>query len=89
MEELTDEHRALLDFEARPWRSAALKEVRAREELGLSATRYYQVLRALLGSQDAEAYAPQLVHRLRRQRDRRAAARRVGHGVGQPAAEPR
>lgn len=68
---LSDDDQALLDFEALPWRSAAAKEVAAHERFDVSATRYYQRLGALLDRQDAEEYAPQLVHRLRRMREAR------------------
>lgn len=72
---LTDDDQALLDFESRPWPNATAKEVRAHEELGLSATRYYARLRWLERSPDAEAAYPVLVHGLRRQREIRRLAR--------------
>ncbi|MFC5667237.1 DUF3263 domain-containing protein [Kitasatospora misakiensis] len=67
--------RAVLALEGRSWRTAGAKERAVREELGLSSTRYYQLLNALLDRPEALAHAPVLVNRLRRVRDARRAAR--------------
>ncbi|MFD4911073.1 DUF3263 domain-containing protein [Kitasatospora purpeofusca] len=67
--------RAVLELEARSWRTAGAKERAVREELGLSSTRYYQLLNGLLDQPEALAHAPVLVNRLRRVRDARRAAR--------------
>ncbi|MCX4753635.1 DUF3263 domain-containing protein [Kitasatospora purpeofusca] len=67
--------RAVLALEARSWRTAGAKERAVREELGLSSTRYYQLLNGLLDRPEALAHAPVLVNRLRRVRDARRAAR--------------
>lgn len=64
-----------LDFEAQQWRYAGAKEAQIREVFTESATLYYQRLNRLLDDGDAEAYTPQLVHRLRRQRGLRVQAR--------------
>ncbi|MFI6447923.1 DUF3263 domain-containing protein [Kitasatospora sp. NPDC050543] len=66
---------AVLALEARPWRTAGAKERAIREELGLSSTRYYQLLNALLDRPEALAHAPVLVNRLRRVRERKREAR--------------
>ncbi|MFT2690956.1 DUF3263 domain-containing protein [Clavibacter zhangzhiyongii] len=73
--ELDERARAVLDFE-RDWtRHAGAKEEAIRQAFGLSATRYYQLLGALLETREALAYDPLLVGRLLRLRETRAAAR--------------
>ncbi|MGS2613136.1 DUF3263 domain-containing protein [Micromonospora sp. LZ34] len=73
---LTERERAILDFEQRWWRHAGAKEQAIRDTFGLSATRYYQLLNALLDHPAALAAAPVLVGRLRRLRSSRARNRR-------------
>ena len=68
--------RAVLDFERRRWKHAGAKEQAIRDEFELSATRYYQILNALLDDPAALAYSPALVGRLRRIREARGRARR-------------
>ena len=68
--------RAVLDFERRHWKHAGAKEQAIRDEFELSATRYYQILNALLDDPAALAYRPALVGRLRRIREARGRARR-------------
>jgi hypothetical protein len=72
---LTVKDTMTLDFEARRWRWAGAKDVAIRETFDESSTFYYARLNRLLDDHDAEAYAPQLVHRLRRMRERRRLAR--------------
>jgi hypothetical protein len=73
--ELDERARAVLDFE-RDWtRHAGAKEEAIRQAFGISATRYYQLLGALLETRGALAYDPLLVGRLLRLRETRAAAR--------------
>jgi hypothetical protein len=72
---------AVLDFESSWWLYPGPKDRAIREYLGMSATRYYQVLRRLLDDPDAAAHAPLTVRRLRRVREearQRAAERRLG-----------
>ena len=73
--ELTDLERAVLALEARDWQSAGPKEREITESLGLSVPRYYQMLNRLMDSQEALAYAPVLINRLRRVRAERRAER--------------
>ncbi len=78
--ELDARSRDILDFERGWWRFAGAKEQAIRDRFELSTTRYYELLNALLDDEDALAYDPMLVRRLRRmraarQRDR--AARRA------------
>lgn len=75
MDELTDEQRAILDLEGQRWKYAGAKEAQIRELFGCSATRYYQVLNALIDRREALAYAPMTVKRLQRLRERRLRAR--------------
>jgi len=71
----------VLDFERQWWKYAGAKEQAVRELFDMSATRYYQVLNALIDDQAALAYDPMLVKRLRRMRasrQRARTARRLG-----------
>lgn len=72
---LTERERAILDFERQWWKYAGAKEQAARELFDLSATRYYQVLNALIDRPEALAHDPMLVKRLRRLRSSRHRAR--------------
>ena len=81
---LSERDRAILDFERSFWTQGGPKELAIRERFDLSATRYYQVLNALLESADALEYDPLVVRRLRRLRDRRRRARFEGRSAGQP-----
>lgn len=75
MEPLTDRDVAILDIEAQHWRHAGTKEQAIRTRLGISGTRYYQLLGALIDAPAALEVNPVLVNRLRRLRDRRRLAR--------------
>lgn len=71
----------ILALEREWWRYAGAKEQAIRERLDLSATRYYQLLNALIDTPEAMAADPVLVKRLRRQRAQRVrsgSARRLG-----------
>jgi hypothetical protein len=71
----------LLAFERHWWRHAGAKEQAIRETFGFSATRYYQLLGALIDTPEALEHDPMLVKRLRRLRagrQRERAARRFG-----------
>ncbi|WP_245714711.1 DUF3263 domain-containing protein [Micromonospora inyonensis] len=73
---LTERERGILAFERHWWRHAGAKEQAIRDTFGLSATRYYQLLNALLDNPAALAAEPLLVGRLRRLRSSRARNRR-------------
>ncbi|MFD8547070.1 DUF3263 domain-containing protein [Streptomyces sp. NPDC059649] len=66
---------AVLAVERRSWPGPGPKERAIRERLGLSPTRYYQLLNALLDDPRALAHDPVTVNRLRRMRDARRARR--------------
>jgi hypothetical protein len=72
---LGERDRSILAFERQWWRHAGAKEQAIREEFGLSAARYYQLLGALIDSPAALHHDPMLVKRLLRLRDARMAAR--------------
>ena len=65
----------ILAFERQWWKHAGSKEQAIREEFGISAARYYQLLGALIDSPAALVHDPMLVKRLQRMRDARTAAR--------------
>jgi hypothetical protein len=75
MDELSARERAVLAFEARPWRTRGAKDAAIREELNLSPTRYTQLLNALLDREAALAQDPVLVNRLRRIREEKRTRR--------------
>ena len=80
---LTDRDRAILDFERSWWTEAGPKDTAIRERFELSGTRYYQLLTELLDDEDALAYDPLLIRRLRRVRERRRRARVEGRPMSQ------
>lgn len=73
--ELTERERMILDFEDQWWKYGGAKDQAIRDRFDLSATTYYQVLSGLLDRQEALAYRPMLVKRLRRLRTTRHRAR--------------
>jgi hypothetical protein len=78
---LSERDQQIITFERQWWKYAGAKEQAIRDQFGMSATRYYQVLNALIDRPDALAFDPLLVKRLRRlrsSRQRARAARRLG-----------
>lgn len=73
--DLSDRDREVLAFERQWWKYAGAKEQAIRELFDMSATRYYQVLNALIDSPAALAHDPMLIKRLRRMRQSRQRAR--------------
>ncbi|RLV55039.1 DUF3263 domain-containing protein [Aeromicrobium phragmitis] len=81
---LSDRDREMLALERYWWQYAGAKEQAIREKFEMSATRYYQLLNALIDTEEALAFDPLLVKRLRRlraQRQRQRSARRLGFDV--------
>jgi hypothetical protein len=76
---LSDQDLAVLDIARRQWAGPGARERAVRERLGLSPTRYFQLLGALLDDPRALARDPVTVNRLRRARDARRAQWQV-HG---------
>lgn len=78
---LSDRDREMLELERLWWKYAGAKEQAIRDKFDMTSTRYYQILNALIDSEDALAHDPLLVKRLRRlrsQRQRLRQARRTG-----------
>ncbi|WP_246165523.1 DUF3263 domain-containing protein [Arthrobacter yangruifuii] len=74
----------MLALERAWWKYAGAKEQAIKDLFGMSATRYYQVLNALIDTEEALAHDPMLVKRLRRlrtTRQRARTARRAGTGI--------
>lgn len=81
---LSDRDRRILEFERQWWKYAGAKEEAIKELFSMSATRYYQVLNALVDRPEALSADPMLVKRLRRlraSRQKARAARRLGFEV--------
>lgn len=71
----------ILTFERQWWKFAGAKEQAIRDKFQMSATRYYQILNALIDKPEALAHDPLLVKRLRRlraTRQRNRSAKRLG-----------
>ncbi|MEZ5115953.1 MAG: DUF3263 domain-containing protein [Candidatus Nanopelagicales bacterium] len=78
---LSERDRRILEFERQWWKYAGAKEQAIRDLFDMSATRYYQILNALLDQPAALAFDPMLIKRLRRMRaarQRARSARRLG-----------
>lgn len=72
---LSERDRAVLAFEKQHFKYSGSKEQAIRDRFGMSATRYYQVLNALLDRPEALEFDPVVVNRLRRRRAVRQRAR--------------
>ncbi|MFT7841551.1 DUF3263 domain-containing protein [Saccharothrix sp. BKS2] len=72
---LNDREREILAFERQWWKYAGAKEQAIKELFDMSATRYYQLLNALIEKEEALAADPMLIKRLRRSRSGRQRAR--------------
>jgi hypothetical protein len=82
MAALSERETEILSFERRWWRLPGAKEQAIADQLGLSATRYYQLLNELIERPEALAFDPVLVKRLRRLRARRHRLRAAGGADG-------
>ncbi len=81
---LSERDSEILEFERQWWKYAGAKETAVRDKFDMSATRYYQVLNALIDRPEALEADPLLVRRLRRlraARQRQRSARRLGFEV--------
>ena len=79
--ELSARDAEILAFERQWWKFAGAKEQAIRDKFQMSATRYYQILNALIDKPEALAQDPLLVKRLRRlraTRQRNRSAKRLG-----------
>jgi hypothetical protein len=78
---LSERDTGILAFERQWWKYAGAKETAIKDLFDMSATRYYQVLNALIDRPEALIADPMLVKRLRRlrsTRQRTRSARRLG-----------
>jgi len=81
---LGERERAVIDFERSWFLYPGPKDRAVAEYLGISATRYYQMLRRLLDDPEAARYDPLTIRRLRRVREqarRRREERRLDGGT--------
>jgi hypothetical protein len=82
---LSKRDKAVLDFERSWWLVPGPKDRAVQEHLGMSAGRYYQILRDLLDDSEAMSYDPLTVRRLLKVRDvrtrRRPAPRVIADGM--------
>lgn len=69
LEGLTELERGVLAIEKKRWRYQGSKEQAIVKTLGINATRYYQILNALLDDERVLAAEPLLVKRLAAQRE--------------------
>ncbi|HZT65858.1 MAG TPA: DUF3263 domain-containing protein [Acidimicrobiales bacterium] len=83
---LSEQERAVIDYERSWWQGPGPKEAQIRSRLRMSPSRYYRLLTTLIDSSDAYAYDPLVVLRLRQMRDRRRRARFEGRSVDGPRA---
>ena len=82
--ELSERDLEILQFERQWWKYAGAKESAIKDLFDMSATRYYQVLNALIDNPHALEADPMLIKRLRRlrsQRQRTRQAKRLGINV--------
>ena len=68
---LSERDRRVLDFEGSWWLYPQPKDRAITEYLGMSSTRYYQILRRCADDTDALGYAPLTVRRLKHIRKQR------------------
>src|ERR1700728_820994 len=87
MPALSERDMRVLAFERGTWRTAGAKEQAIAEVLGITATRYYQLLNELIDTPEALKFDPTLVKRLRAQRARRPRGRAANRPRPCPGAE--
>lgn len=87
---LSDTDRAILDFEAAAtwWKYRGSYEAEIRQRFDLGPTSYHQQLARLLADQDAAAYAPDTVRRLRARVLERGAHRQRRNAPASDSREP-
>ncbi|WP_291278250.1 DUF3263 domain-containing protein [Galactobacter sp.] len=84
--------RMMLQLEGRPFKYAGAKQEAIRSTLHMSSAEYHQRLNSVIDSEEALAYAPMVVRRLRRARSGRlptAGAATASHSDAAPEAEIR
>jgi hypothetical protein len=68
---LTDTQKAMLDLAGQSFKYAGSLEDQAKQQFGLTPTRYWQEVNRLIQTQHALAYRPALVQRLSQRRQPR------------------
>ena len=63
---MTDDEKRMLELAGARWRYAGSLEQVVRDELGISLTRFWQLVGRMLDREDVMAYDPVTVNRLRR-----------------------
>ncbi|MBA3655270.1 MAG: DUF3263 domain-containing protein [Actinobacteria bacterium] len=81
---LSDQERAILEFEREWVLETGSKDAAIRERLGFSPSAYYKMRKSLIESAEALAHEPLVVRRLRRDGEYRRRAKFVGRTAGQP-----
>lgn len=72
---MTDDERTAITLAAAHYKYPAIRETRALEQLGMTASRYWQFVNGLLERADVVAEMPVEVNRLRRLREARRKVR--------------
>ena len=75
MSSLTELEMRILAFERSLWRSPGAKEREILDAIGITPTRYYQLLNELIDRPESAQFDPALVARLRRRRNARSRLR--------------
>ena len=78
MPSLTELDLRILAFERSLWRSPGAKDREISDAIGISPTRYYQLLNELIDRPEAAELDPELIARLRRRRISRGRLRSAG-----------
>ena len=73
--ELSKHDLAILELERSLWTEAGSKDAAIVSQLGLTVTRYYELLNELIDRPEAERHDPMVVRRLRRMRNLRRQSR--------------
>src|SRR3984957_5611482 len=81
MPALSERDMRVLAFERGTWRTAGAKEQAIAEVLGVTATRYYQLLNELIDTPEALKFDPTLGKRLRAEGSRRQGNRSAKPGT--------
>lgn len=79
---MTDDEKRMLDLAGQRWNYPGSLEQRVRDEFGISLTRFYQRVNQLVDTEEALAYAPITVNRLRRLRGGRGVSRAARGRLG-------
>ncbi|MBM7280314.1 DUF3263 domain-containing protein [Gordonia rubripertincta] len=65
---MIDDEKRMLELAGKRWNYPGNLEQRVRDEFGISLTRFWQIVNRLIDTEEALAYSPVVVNRLRRLR---------------------